>query len=417
MEDHSSRIQSLSEGQRRLLQRRLEKIRETRDGPQISGAAPARLQSGALRDEDELWRPERDIKFSLMFFSADGSTFEENKYEAVLDCARYADQNGFHAIWMPERHFTPFGGLYPSPSVLAAALAVRTERLQLRAGSVVMPLNDPLRVSEEWSMVDNLSNGRAGLAFASGWSPGDFVLAPHAYANRVDIMYERIKNVRLLWRGGTIPRKNGLGDVVQIGLLPRPVQKDLPIWITAMGSPDTFRRAGAIGANILTALIDQDLSQCAEKIKIYRDSLLEHGYDQGHGQVALMLHTYIGEDLEEVRNHVRAPFSQYLKTFLSTKIRDIDAFCREELGLTDVNNADKDAFFEAVYERYFDSRALFGTTASTQGMIRKCVEMGVDEFACLLDFGMAKADILSGLTHLAALRSRYALQPQLGKAC
>ena len=47
-----------------------------------------------------------------------------------------------------------------------------------RAGSVVLPLHDPIRVAEEWAVLDNLSGGRIGVSFASGWHTGDFVLAP-----------------------------------------------------------------------------------------------------------------------------------------------------------------------------------------------------------------------------------------------
>ncbi|MGX1390849.1 phthiocerol/phenolphthiocerol synthesis type-I polyketide synthase E [Bradyrhizobium japonicum] len=60
----------------------------------------------------------RRMCFSLFFFSGDGDTEKSNKYQLLLDAARFADANGFEAIWTPERHFDQFGGLYPNPSVL-----------------------------------------------------------------------------------------------------------------------------------------------------------------------------------------------------------------------------------------------------------------------------------------------------------
>ncbi len=65
-------------------------------------------------------------------------------------------------MWTPERHFHSFGGLYPNPSVTSAALAT-IERVDLRAGGVVMPLHHPVRVAEEWSVVFNLSRPRRAL--------------------------------------------------------------------------------------------------------------------------------------------------------------------------------------------------------------------------------------------------------------
>ena len=43
-------------------------------------------------------------------------------------------------------------------------------------GSVVLPLHSPIRVAEEWSVVDNLSGGRVGISFAAGWQPNDHVV-------------------------------------------------------------------------------------------------------------------------------------------------------------------------------------------------------------------------------------------------
>src|SRR5258708_11832568 len=96
-----------------------------------------------------------EIQFGIMFFAASEATLERDKYRLVLEAAKFSDQNGFSSIWLPERHFATLGGLYPNPAVLHAALAVVTERIHLRAGSVVLPLHSPLRVAEEWSLVDN----------------------------------------------------------------------------------------------------------------------------------------------------------------------------------------------------------------------------------------------------------------------
>ena len=79
-------------------------------------------------------------------------------------------------MWVPERHFHPLGGLFPNPAVVAAAVAARTTRIAVRAGSVVLPLHHVARVAEEWAAVDALSNGRVGISLASGWNRADFVL-------------------------------------------------------------------------------------------------------------------------------------------------------------------------------------------------------------------------------------------------
>ena len=126
---------------------------------------------------------ETALDFSLFYFAASQSTDDQTRgrrdpYELYIKSARAADEAGFLAVWTPERHFHEVGALYPNPSVLTAALATVTSQIQLRAGSVVLPLHDPIRVAEEWSVVDNLSGGRVGVAFASGWNEADFALFP-----------------------------------------------------------------------------------------------------------------------------------------------------------------------------------------------------------------------------------------------
>src|SRR4028118_2419902 len=107
-----------------------------------------------------------DLEFSLFYFaSATGEG--EDSYRLLLEGARFADRHGFKAVWTPERHFHAFGGLYPNPSLTGAAIAAVTERVGIRAGSVVLPLHHPVRVAEDWSVVDNICGGRGG-----GWRVG-----------------------------------------------------------------------------------------------------------------------------------------------------------------------------------------------------------------------------------------------------
>jgi natural product biosynthesis luciferase-like monooxygenase protein len=231
----------------------------------------------------------------------------------LLEGAKFGDKHGFSAVWTPERHFHAFGGLYPNPSVTGAAIAAITENVQIRSGSCVLPLHSPIRVAEEWSVVDNISNGRVGLSIAAGWQPNDFVLRPGSYAERKEIMFRDIEVVKELWRGGSITMKNDLGKDVEVRTLPHPVQKELPIWVTAAGNPETFREAGANGYNILTHLLGQSVDELTDKIRVYREAYEQAGHP-GKGIVSLMLHTFIGDDVDEVREIVRGPMKEYLSS-------------------------------------------------------------------------------------------------------
>jgi hypothetical protein len=77
----------------------------------------------ALSKQPQRSRSPRKIDFSLFYFAADAGEVGQNRYRLLLEGAKYADRNGFLAVWTPERHFHAFGGLYPNPSLTSAAIA------------------------------------------------------------------------------------------------------------------------------------------------------------------------------------------------------------------------------------------------------------------------------------------------------
>lgn len=175
------------------------------------------------------------MQFSLLFFSANEAEFAQDKYKLLLEATQFADKYDFTAVWLPERHFHAFGGLYPDPAVLAAALATTTKRIRLRVGSIVLPLNNPVRVAEQWAVVDNLSGGRVDLSFATGWNPNDFVLAPEAFEDRVEQTYAGMETIQKLWQGKGVVLPNGVGEEREVHIYPMPQQETLSMWMTCSG--------------------------------------------------------------------------------------------------------------------------------------------------------------------------------------
>src|SRR5689334_21322832 len=361
MDDIAKRFSSLTPEQLALLKLRLKKqgLRSPLEQTSPAATIETSAQSAEQSEEESDWKSEpveKSLSFSLYFFSDDGSKASPDKYRLVLESAKFADRNSFSAVWTPERHFQDFGGLYPNPSVLSAALAMITERVQIRAGSVALPLHHPVRVAEEWSVVDNLSNGRAAVSFASGWHPDDFIFAPAVYDDRKNVMFRHIELIQRLWAGETIMMPGVGGPEVAVKLLPRPLQKRLPIWITSAGSPETWIRAGEIGANVLAALIGYSFEDLAERIRSYREARARAGHDPRTGIVSIMMHTFVGQNNSAVREQVRAPFTHYLRSYFKQ-------YDNVRVAAGEVSEADRDAIMNAAFELYFENSTLMGTPA------------------------------------------------------
>lgn len=355
--------------------------------------------------------PKRPVSMSLFYFSA-GETQAGEGYRLLLEGARWADNQGFEAVWTPERHFHEFGAAYPNPSVVSAAVAATTKRIAIRAGSVVLPLHSPVRVAEEWAVVDNLSRGRVGIAFAAGWQPNDFVLNPGAFASARDALPSMVDTVRRLWRGETVELPGHDGAPVPVRTQPRPVQAELPVWITSAGSPASFERAGRLGFNVLTHLLGQSVSQLAENIARYRAGRREAGH-AGEGRVTLMLHTFLDKDRAVARERARGPLASYLSTAVGL-LKDIaSAFPTFARAGKDADEAFKSLtpdemaqLLDLAADRYLSSSGLFGTVDDAVAMVHDVAGAGVDEIACLVDFGIDTDTVLGSLDLLSEVHRR-----------
>lgn len=338
------------------------------------------------------------MDFSIMFFGS--TTSQEIEYDVLMKIAEYADKNSFSAIWTPERHFGDFGAAFPSPSVLGAALAAVTENIDIRSGSVVLPLRDPIRVAEEWALVDRLSKGRIGLSIASGWRADDFVFYGSDYQNRHLQMKERITELKKIWNGEPILRKNGEGKDFTVKIRPEPITKNLPLWITASGRPETFEYAGKIGANLLTHMLKQSLENLEESIAIYHKALKENGFDISERKVTLMLHTYMDASEEEAKAISEEPFKKYLRTSIEL-IKPKDPLKAKHFNVEEL--------VDMSYAKYDSSNTLIGSAESCQEMLQKIESIGITEVACLVDFGVENDKVLSGMKRIVEAKDLYNL--------
>ncbi|WP_434618768.1 MupA/Atu3671 family FMN-dependent luciferase-like monooxygenase [Tabrizicola sp. M-4] len=358
----------------------------------------------------------RQMEFSLYYWGNDDGQGPK-KYELLLEGAKFADTHGFCAVWTPERHFHAFGGPYPNPSVTGAAVAAVTRNIGVRAGSCVAPLHHPARIAEEWAVIDNLTNGRAALAIASGWQPDDFILRPENTppANR-QAMLDSITTLRRLWKGEAVefPRKDGsmFGVVTQ----PRPVSKDLPVWVTTAGNSETWRDAGRLGANVLTHLLGQSVAEVGDKVKIYRAALAEAGHDPAAFKVTLMLHTYLAADRDTARETARGPMKDYLRSaagLIKQYAWAFPAFKKPqgianpmEIDLGSLDAEELEAILDFAFQRYFEESGLFGTVEDALARVEEVKSIDVDEIACLIDYGIPASTVLSGLIPLAEVLRR-----------
>ena len=386
-----------------ILNRAMKKI----DEPEIDLAAYQPRYPDSIVDESFLAtrKPSQTIDFGLYFFGDNAV----KKFDQIIEIAEFADRAGLNSLWLPERHFNEFAGFSPNPAIIGAAVAATTKQLQIRA-SVLSPLRHPVNIAEEWSMLDNISQGRVGIAMASGWFSHDFVLNPQAWGKQRDVMMDHMNAIQHLWKGNELSLPGVEAQNTQVELFPKPMSSGIPMWLTTLGNKQNYIDAGHKGIGVLTNMLGQKVSDLTDNIKLYKAARKEAGFDPEGGYITVLLHTLICDDQYQAIEMARKPFCQYLASSVGLFQKMVE---QQNLEADFDNLAEEDRAFllNAAYERYVQGNALIGDADSCIKVVEQLKSIGVSEVACFVDFGVTPEQLQRSLPNIVKL-SQHFTNPQ-----
>ena len=157
--------------------------------------------------------------------------------EALLAIAEVAERSGYDSVWatdhilMSKNSGTPYERIFDSLSSLAY-LAGKTDKVKLGISSLITPMRNPVIVAKQLAAIDNLSSGRLILATSVGWNETEFSNLGSNFHDRGRRLDASIRLLRDLWSGKTSFESKNLGQQFHDAVFePRPVQRDLTLWI------------------------------------------------------------------------------------------------------------------------------------------------------------------------------------------
>ncbi|WP_214402225.1 LLM class flavin-dependent oxidoreductase [Pseudonocardia lacus] len=162
-------------------------------------------------------------------------------YDAAVEMAAWADRTGFDEVFLSEHHVTDDGYL-PSPIVMAAGIATRTERVRLRLSVVLATLMHPVHLAEDLAVLDLLARGRLDVALGAGYRKIEFQTFGVDWRKRPSMMVECVQTLRAAWTGEPFDFRG-----VRTRVLPRPFQPGGPPLSLAGTSAGAARRAARLG--------------------------------------------------------------------------------------------------------------------------------------------------------------------------
>ncbi len=207
--------------------------------------------------------------------------------EAVL-----AEEMGFDACFFGEHH-QDRDGFLPSPLIVAAAVAARTQRIKIGTSVLLLPLYHPVHVAEDTATLDIVSKGRVILGVGLGYQGPDFAAFNVRQSEARGRLEEGIEVIRLCWTGEPFSYNGKHFQLDNVRCLPTPVQRPgPPLWVGG-GVPASVRRAGRLGDGWIAAP-DMRLEDALALQQTYYDAAGPNG-----GYVAMLKDAWVGESQEE----------------------------------------------------------------------------------------------------------------------
>lgn len=239
---------------------------------------------------------------------------DQEKFQNVLKQARLAEELGFDAYGVGERHGEPF--LSSSPAVVLTAVAARTSRIRLLTTVTVLSVLDPVRVAEDYATLDHLSGGRLELIIGKGNDPRHYPLFGIREEEQWESLAERYALLKRLWTEEKVTWEGKYRTPLSgVTTYPRPFQKRIPVWHGSASSPLSTELAAKYGEPIFSSNTFHPMDKYQALIDHYRERWAFYGHDPkealvgaGAGQL------YLADTKEEAIRRFRPYYDAFNAT-------------------------------------------------------------------------------------------------------
>jgi alkanesulfonate monooxygenase SsuD/methylene tetrahydromethanopterin reductase-like flavin-dependent oxidoreductase (luciferase family) len=176
---------------------------------------------------------------------APGPTPVADLYDAALDMAAWGEQHGCLAVVLSQHHASDDGYL-PSPVVMAAAIAARTETVGINIAALLLLMYDPIKLAEDLNVLDHLSRGRVSAVIGLGYRPEEFAMFGVDRAQRGAEMEQRLGVLQAALTGEEVTWRGRTARV-----RPLPFTPGGPRLAYGGGTPAAARRAARFGLDLI----------------------------------------------------------------------------------------------------------------------------------------------------------------------
>lgn len=220
---------------------------------------------------------------------------EPSSAREIVELVRLAEESGFDSVWGVDGLFT---AAVFDPLLVLTLAALRSERVRLGVGTLVLPFQQPLLLARAVATLDQLSSGRVTLGVAAGMPSGPHEAFGNQRSEREARVEEYIALLRRLFTGEPVDYEGSYRKLRGVMVRPRPVQDPLPIWLGGSG-PRALERAARLGDGwIGTGTATRE--HFASQVQTLRDTLDEIGRGDDDFTTAKRVYVAIGQRPESI---------------------------------------------------------------------------------------------------------------------
>lgn len=307
---------------------------------------------------------------------------EEQYYKNFFDEATYAEELGFDSIWIGEHHFCRY--ICPAPQIVAPAIAQRTSRIRIGTAIALLPHHDPIRLAEDYALVDLLSGGRLDFGVGRGFIKGTYDGFNQSMDEARERFIESLDFIERAWREPTFSHEGKFYRARNVAILPRPAQKPAPpVYMAAALSPESFVTAGQKGHSILLAPFIQSRGTLKDNVQLYRETLKRSGFSPDNVEIAGGYHSFVDETPEPARSKWEPHYMRYMR-FVGSLIEPDEYTSGQYQSWRRSGEALKRVTFEQMYP----DQVLCGDAAQCVDRVALLRdEFGVTHFWVYMDLG------------------------------
>lgn len=212
-------------------------------------------------------------------------------YGQILEQVEILEELGFDGVWFGEHHYNGYS--FGNPALIATAAALRTSRIRLGTGVSLVPLHHPLKLAEEYGMLDVLSNGRLDYGVGKGFMSYAYDLLGVDQNESSERFREGVKFIEAAWASnGSFNFAGKYFQVKNYHYFPKPIQNPPPIYAAAARTADSYVWAGANGYHLCTSFFSPETDSIRNNIQLYRQAALANGHDPATRNIGGVVQMY-----------------------------------------------------------------------------------------------------------------------------